>query len=436
MFWLLCLLIALPLAAQTNRDGMQRENAISGGNAVFAPFVSMIQVELRNNLLRLSWVDSPDVRGPVYIYRSNMPFNGAMPLSGSFSGIRPLEVPYGTRSFVDDIEDGGTTGEYLHYFIAASDERGRSYDISIAFTNTISIRLPETDHVPTIHPIVPVYTPEPAPQRGIFSLEAVPQADRIIITFTKGQDLAARTAGPENLNLYRSLRPIRQTADLLGAVIVQTGVSSPFRDLAVPGIPYFYAVIAEDDLVRGTVEIVPGRNATITPAELQAASSQEHGGQDFRTIRAMPLPNISVQTAIPGIISHTAAPPPSELSTEAAKALGNIRPQNEHILKRPRVFARDMETPGAGGEEYALSAIIRGSFMARNWEAAGEELLIFLSLPRIPEVNARARFYLGQCWYFLNRPRDGLFEFLSIQDRYPNEASEWIRASLDMMTSR
>ena len=102
-------------------------------------------------------------------------------------------------------------------------------------------------------------------------------------------------------------------------------------------------------------------------------------------------------------------------------------------LKKPRVFARDMTAPETGGEDYALSLIVRGPFAARNWESARDELVRFLALPRSAEAKARARFYMGQCSYFLRRPRESLFEFLSIQDKYPGEVREWIQASLDML---
>jgi TolA-binding protein len=102
-------------------------------------------------------------------------------------------------------------------------------------------------------------------------------------------------------------------------------------------------------------------------------------------------------------------------------------------LKTPRVFTRDLEGTPTNGEDYALASIIKGSFFARNWEAAREELAKFLALPRSAEATARAKFYLGQCFYFLRQPREGIFEFLAIQDRFPTEAGEWVQASLDMM---
>ena len=416
LFWfILAMAAALPIAAQTD-------------SAVSAPYVTGLRGELRNNLVRISWVDSPDARGPVYLFRSVIPFGADGPLPGS----RPVEIPYGVQSFVDELENGDS----YYYFAAAGDEIGRYFNILIPDSNTIRISLAAGNSVLSVH--TPDTLPEETrigPPPGISSFNAAAQSDRVIISFT--------AADVKSAALYRSVRPIRATPDLLGAVIVQTGIVSPFTDRPVQGIPYYYAVIAEEDLNRGTVEIIPGGNTSLFPVEISSPGSS--GPDSFgREIRAMPLPQISVQAAVPGVrINRTAisgndiygSTPPAELSTEAAMALSNIaaRQQDAAPLKKTRVFARDLEAVPAGGEDYALSLIIRGSFSAKNWEAARYELLRFLALPRNPENAARARFYLGQCWYYLRQPREGLFEFLAIQDRYPAESAEWIQASLDMM---
>ena len=410
LLWLILTLalIGLPLTAQT-------------GAAVFAPYVSRLSGEARNNFVRLSWVDSVGVRGPVHIYRSGDPFDSATPLAA----MRPVIIPYGVQSYIDEVENEGT----FYYFVAACDEAGRSYDIPIAFTNTISVQVslgaafsPSviSERAPAA-PVAPSARTEAPPPRGISSIEAEAQEDKVIITFLAG-DVRSAT-------LYRSTRPIRETPDLLGAVIIRTQINSPFTDNPVPGIPYYYAIVAEDDLVRGTVQIVPGRNATRIPVEASIPGTTPRG----RDLRPMPLPQISVPAS--GMETNAGIPRSTQLSPEAANALGDIppRPQVVPEMKKPRVFARDLESSAARGEDYTLTSIIRGPFSAKDWETARDQLTRFLALPRSSEAIARARFYLGQCHYFLKRPREGLFEFLAIQERYPAEAREWIQASLDMM---
>ena len=410
LFWiaLTFALIITPISAQTTQ--------------VFAPFVSELQGELRNGLIRLSWIDSPDIKGPVFIYRSTRPFDGGSPLQGSGTEprlARPIEIPYGVQSYVDEIEAEGT----FYFFAVASDESGRLFEIPIASANTIRIQISADSTIPaTIPAVIEIALPErpPAPPARISALEASVQGDRIIITFQEGDE--------KNIALYRSIRPISQTQDLLGAVILQTKINSPFTDYAIPGIPYYYAVVAENDLIQGTVSIIPGRNATRASVEVSRTPADRD-----RELRAIPLPQVSTQAVAPGVSTYTETPA-VELSPQASAALSIIPVKvEEPELKKPRVFARDLETPPERGEDFALSSVIRGSFAAKRWDAAREELAGFLALPRNPDTRARARFYLGQSYYFLQKPREGLFEFLSIQDRYPAEAAEWIQASLDML---
>jgi len=434
LIWLAIIVtVVMPLAAQTDTE-------------VFAPFVTRLQGELRNNLVRLSWVDSPDIRGPVFIYRSVYPFDSANVGTGS----RPVEVAYGVQSYVDEIEIGDVVvGASLYYFVAASDATNQRYEIPIAATNTIHIRI--TVDGGAYNALMRTSTTSgflqgddgddesntaelpPVPPGGISFLEAASQGDRVIISFNEGT--------VKSVVLYRSTRPIRGTGDLLGSVIIQTKVTSPYTDYPVPGIPYYYAAVGEDDIVLGTVEIYPGYNATILPVEVSVVGAASGGASQPETrrgaIRPMPLPELSTSTAVSPAVSGTGSyietPAPVELSPEATEALNDLPSQSAHKLKSPRVFARDLEA--ASGEDYTLSVVIKGPFSAKNWEAAKDELIKFLSLPRRPEVSARARFYLGQCWYFLQQPREGLFEFLAIQDHYPAEAMEWIQASLESINA-
>ena len=416
LFWLI-LTMAMPLAAQT-----APEAPAPSGASVFAPLVSRLQVEQRGNFVGLFWVDSPDVRGPVYIYRSTTPFERSEPRTG----LRIAELPHGAQSHVDEIEMG-ETDIILYYFVVASDEMGQIFDIPIIYGNTRSILIPAAPF--GVAPAPPPAPQEPAPvpvaiPPGISSLRTATDGGRVIITFTQ-------SPGTSGAILYRSVTPIRQTADLSGALIIQIGITSPFADYPVPGIPFYYAVILEEDLIRGTVGIIPGHNVTIAPVEVASLDPA-----DGRRMRPMPLPLLSARYATALLNAHARTPPPRELSPLAIKALAEVpaRPAAaETALKRPRVFASDLAAHPAGSEAFALSSIVTGPFAARNWDAARDELIRFLSLPRSPDAQARARFYLGQSYYFMYRPRDALFEFLAIQDRFPAEAMAWIQASLAML---
>jgi hypothetical protein len=387
------------------------------GDSIFAPFISQLSAEIKNNLVRLSWVDSRDVRGPVYIFRSSQPFRqGPLP-----ENIKPVEVPYRTQSYIDETEGAGT----VYYFIAASDELGRRYDIFIPYNNTVSVNisgLPGETFVPAAPEAEPQVRPA---EPGIFGIEAKVEGEKVIISYRLAN-------GNKNTILYRSVQPLRTAADLLRAVIVQPEVRTPFTDYPVPGIPYYYAAVFEDDLIQGTVEIFPGRNATIQPVEIPAGEDRIGLPGPETSIRSMPLPLISIYKAVPGSDSYSEIPNPVPLGADAAKAVGDIQKVSPPppAPKKPRAFKRDLEPP-AGGEESRLRTIVQGPFIQEDWQTAQTELLSYLSLPRSKLSEARARFYLGQAYYFSGNDREALFEFLMVQSHYPEEANDWIRAVLE-----
>ncbi|MDR1239768.1 MAG: hypothetical protein LBK27_06615 [Treponema sp.] len=383
---------------------------------VFAPFVSRLSVEVKNNLVRLSWIDSPDARGPVYIFRSAQPFEtGRIP-----GNIRPVETPYGAQSFIDETEGAGT----IHYFAAASDGLGRRYDVVIPYNNTVSVNMTGSDTENIF--LTEEQNVRPAAS-GVFGLEVRVEEEGVNISYRTAEE-------GKNTVLYRSVQPLRNTADLLRAVIVQSGPPAPFVDYPVPGIPYYYAVIFEDELVRGNVGIYPGQNATTQAVEIPPGAGRIGLSGPETPIRSMPLPLLSVYNAVPGSDRYSEIPRRTPLGPEAAKALGNI-PQgspNPPPQKKPRAFSRDLEAP-AGGEESPLRIIVQGVFSQRDWQSARTELLRYLSLPRSALSEARARFYLGQTYYFSGNNREALIEFLLVQSHYPEEAKEWINAALAAM---
>ncbi|MDR2403242.1 MAG: hypothetical protein LBD78_04365 [Spirochaetaceae bacterium] len=390
-------------------------------NVVFAPFVSRLKAEVKNNLIRLSWMDSADVRGPVYIYRSKTPFDAANP----YSRFRPVEVPYGVQSYIDEIEESGI----WHYFLTSSDETGKRYEVFIPYTNTIDVTVSNlagiTEGFGDSRSFGSAWPPI---ESNIFSLTAMTEGDGVAISYRM-------TEGMKNTVLYRSVQPIHNVEDLLKAVIVDSGTISPYTDYPVPGIPYYYAIITEEELLSGTIGIFPGFNTTLTPVEVPAGRYRVGLGDSPRGLRSMPLPLISIDAISPGSKDHVELPARVPLSEEASRALASIRPQRQIAkknLKSPRAFSQDLQTPG-GGEESTLRSIVQGSFMKWDWEKSREELLRYLALPRSESSEARARFYLGQVYYYTRDTREALFEFLSIQSQYPEEANEWIQATLAQM---
>jgi len=384
----------------------------------FFPYVSQVRAEIRNNLVRLTWTDSPDAKGPVYIYRSARPFGGYIS-----ANLRPIAVSYGTQAYIDDAEDV----ENIHYFIAASDTSGKKYDVIIPQTNSTGIV--NGNPIPRPEEKTPDSPVGEAPVNAIFNIAAKldPDGESVIITYSKPEP-------QKNAVLYRSMQPVKQPVDLLNAVIVQSPFVSPFVDLPVPGIPWYYAVIYEDEILTGDMTIIPGNNATTYPMVIYKGEQTANS-----SLRSIPLPLLTVDGALPpdggagGFLSGETRNIP--LSTASENMLRNsIRYANKPplVLKSPRVFVVDTQSP-SGGEESALSQIVQEYFQKFEWQGALVSLHHYLSLPRSPEIEARARFYLGQTFYFTERYREALLEFLSLRSFHPVEANLWIEAVLAAM---
>jgi hypothetical protein len=353
----------------------------------------------------------------VFVFRSARPFNGVVP-----PNVKPVELAYGTGFLIDEA-DGL---ERIYYFIAASDSHGRRYDVFIPRANTAAV-LVSSGSVEDSAAGLPEISGAEGFEQGISELAAAAEGEGVIISYRSDSSASAV--------LYRSAQPIRQTLDLLNAVVVQPGVNSPFTDYPAPGIPWFYAVVYEGEITGGMVGIYPGRNATVQGVEIT-------GGPDAaRGIRSIPLPAMTVYSAVPegdylwGVPERVPLRPRTERALESAPAVLSEQGQmprqmpRQLPLKKPRVFSRDMGTP-AGGEESALMQIVQNSFARRDWSVAREELLRYLALPRSAAAEGRARFYLGQCRYFEGSYREALIEFLFVQSLHPIEANEWIGSTL------
>ena len=375
-----------------------------------APYITNITAEARNNLIRLTWTDSQDIRGPVYIFRSTRPFSGVIP-----ANIRPVTVRYGEQYFIDDTDDM----ENLYYFIAASDTAGQRYDIILPGINSTSLF---TAQGHDDAPAAPVELTRAQTELldSVYNLRADQDGDRILITF----ELYDKTE--RNAILYRSTQPISRPQDLLNAVIIQSAAVSPCVDLPVPGIPFYYAIIFEDEIASGNLRIKPGTNATSAAVTLLGDQVLE------RSLRPIPLP--ALRTSMSEGFFITEIPGQIPLNAESLKMLANTQmPQKAPlVLKRPRIFSVDLVAP-TGGEESALFQIVAEYFSKFEWESSRVSLQNYLSLPRSREAEARARFYLGQSLYYTGNYKDALMEFLAFRSRNQGEANSWIDAVLNAM---
>jgi hypothetical protein len=198
-----------------------------------------------------------------------------------------------------------------------------------------------------------------------------------------------------------------------------------FIDYPVPGLSYFYALVRESSLKDGSVSFgSSSESASIGPVGIVAAAE------------SMPLPETSVLSRSYPLPSWLFAKPGDQglgvrsatLSEQTEKAIAAILapfPKKNPpaptfaVLREDRVQAR-------GGEEYALSLILKGPLRVSDWKSAVDQLQRYLSLNRSPAVASRAHFYLGQAYAMTGQYRDSFFEFLLARDFHAAETRPWL----------
>jgi hypothetical protein len=441
--------------------------AAQSGTSIFAPFVSRLNAEVTGRTVRLTWLDAPSVQGPVYVYRARTPFSG----TGLRNQTGGREVPYGQQIFIEEVE---TLGMW-YYFIAASDETRMKYEIVVPYNNIIDIQLDGTAKQVSASSGTAASTSNtgaagttPTAGRAVISQQPVenPAGDSAYGTARQSgypaysSDIAGITAqalsdgihisfsSPDrnkNALLYRSSKPVTRYDDILNATLVKDRLVSPYVDYPPPGIVCYYAILYDEDIRAGQAAIYPGDNATVVPVYPGTASQGMPGGADIPAYAPVPSARQQDTYLVPGAGYFSTVRSRSPLSAEAAKVAEFVRnlspsapvvPQSSAARLEPRVFNQDLQAHAASGEDSDLALIVRDSFFRKDWGTARLALERYLSAAHSQNAVTRARFYLGQCYYFQGDAQSALNEFAAVHTMYPDEAASWIQASLSKTGER
>ncbi|MDR1468417.1 MAG: hypothetical protein LBT00_03915 [Spirochaetaceae bacterium] len=457
----LALLCLQGAAAQTAQAGQSTQTGQSG-SAIFAPFVTRLSAEVLDRVVCLRWQDSPSVKGPVYVYRAQVPFSG----TGAQYQTRALEVPYGQQIFIEEVEALGM----WYYIVVASDETRVKYEIAVPYSNIVDVPLDGTAKVIQASPGVTgtagttPYAGSPTIPQSAQQAAEYPMGDSAYgsygVTRQNGYsqnssdivEIAAQSLPNgiyvsyrssergKNALLYRSTKPFTQYRDILSATLVKDHLTSPYVDYPPSNVPCYYAVLYEEDIRSGQAAIYPGSNATVQPVQPGAAGQGASGIAGIPSYAPFSAAPQQQTYLAPGSGYFSTVKSPSSLSAESAQVVESLRNRTEAAPvvpkssfsgnMEPRVFNQDVQSTATSGEDYNLGVIVRGAFFRKDWGVARMELQRYLLTTHSPNAAARARFYLGQCYYFSGDARSALNEFTAVHALFPNEAAAWVQAAL------
>jgi len=437
------ILLVSPLGAQ-----IVPEDSVSGAAApetVFAPFPSRLRAAVKGDGVILTWIDSADVKGGYIVYRASQQISAASLESAEKLAI----VDPGVQAYTD--RPGNPESHY--YLVLALAEDGSPYQVFIPAKNATAVpvavdaaslasvaAMPEAPAAvppPAAAEPKPDAAPAPAPKP---ERPSEPFADALSVS-VKDEALLLSYKAPAGarLVLYRGTSPIRGASDLLDATLVAAFADKggSFADYPVPGVQYYYALLGEEDLKAGVVALFPGRNALENPVGLKSAGSYSGFVEVSPNSRTPPLPFLIPDSgAASGFsVPRDEAPPERTVAPDTRKAIDSILSSAPSIQPpMPQLsFLPEELSSASGGEDYALSVIVKGPLSARDWEGAVDQLRKYLSLNRGARATARAHFYLGQALAFTGEYRNAFFEFLSAREQYPSDAKLWIEFVLSKL---
>ena len=409
---LLCVALVLgaPLWAQ--------QAASPAADATTTLFVSRLNAEPVDYQVKLSWIDPPNARGTCLVYRAPAEITtqniGAAPLVGKVSS--------GTQYFVDTPPD--RNGYF--YAVLFQDSDGTAYPLIIPFRNKTSAAVAPTSTAP-----------EEKLAAAITGIKAVLTTgrDSIAISFS--------TSNPgRDLLLFWGTAPLAVPEDLVRATstVALNAGTTRYMLAALPGVDYWFAVLDTGLYKLGQAPLVKGANVTAQPVQVPVGSGSISLRAPAAERRAVPLPSLALNF---GVQSGAALPSsevpdlPAErkVSPDTEKAIGQLLsplPRAAAFRPSPQVLRSDL-TPSPNGEIARLQEIVQGPFLGGDMAGAQKKLDDFLSLPRTPEIEARARFYLGQVYFIQGRERDALLEFLLAQDSFYQESETWIEACFERL---
>ncbi|HAH60582.1 MAG TPA: hypothetical protein DCL73_00625 [Treponema sp.] len=244
-----------------------------------------------------------------------------------------------------------------------------------------------------------------------------------------------------SLIVFRDVKPIASYSQLAALEPAATlgGGDTGWSDSAADYADYYYAVIAVTGSGRYDI-IIPSMNATVNgahrklPQQNAAADTSASAKEKLYpqgTMRETPLPYVDLLEG-----TNTSGTHMGKQAQDQAKLLaGNTAEYAAAKKAKPLdvyVFEEDLVSPD-GGDDYFLFDALRTTFIRKKYTESAAALNKLLGTNRSEGVTRRAKFYLGESYYFSGNYQEAVKTFLTVSDVYPVLTKKWIDSSLDFM---
>ncbi len=237
--------------------------------------------------------------------------------------------------------------------------------------------------------------------------------------------------------VFRSTKPIGSFYELSGKkpIAELEPDSAAFIDRVNDYRDYYYAVIGEVNKSLFDI-ILPSINSTVNGVHIKLPKPKAE---------AVPSPSTKEKIRSTGSIRETPLPylyytdmqdkTPIKMTKEAmdtGKELAKSHKMKSTKISEPYVFEEDLISPD-GGDDFLLFEILRDSFIQKKYTKSIEQLKKLINTNRTKSVTQRAKFYLGESYYFAENYSEAVIEFLSVYDEYPAVSKKWIDSALDYL---
>ena len=224
----------------------------AAGAASFAPFATRLKAQAIDYQVKLTWKDSPDIKGVYVVYRSPEEIT-----SQSFAkAFLVAKVDAGVEFFIDTPPDQ----KGYFYAVIVQDAAGTLYPVLIPYRNKTSVAVAGL-----------TAAPEEELAARISGIKAAisPAGDGVDITFTA-------SSPARDLLLFWGTSPLLTAEDLLSSTSttqLDPGTTRYFLPV-FPGVDYWFAVLDAGLYKIGKTALVSGVNTTTAPVQIPVAAGK------------------------------------------------------------------------------------------------------------------------------------------------------------------